>query len=73
MVSEDAVEHLGLGFGDRLVGFGDLLQVVDPGRERVEVALRGSDPEHVKDDLGVPRIVLVPAIVECFSGAGQSQ
>src|SRR4051794_4374230 len=34
VVGQDAVEHLGLGFRDRLMGLRDLLDVVEAGRER---------------------------------------
>src|SRR5690349_24240197 len=36
VVGQDAVEHLGLGFRDRLMGLRDLLDVVEAGRERSE-------------------------------------
>src|SRR4051794_39933957 len=73
VVGQDAVEHLGLGFRDHLMGLRDLLDVVEAGRERVMVVLRGPDPEHVQGDLRVLGIVLVPAVVERLAGASERQ
>jgi len=53
------------------VGFRQFLQVVDPGRQRIEIALRRPDPQHVQDDLGVFGIVFVPTVVECLARAGE--
>ena len=71
VVGQDAMPGLGLGFRDRLVGLRQLLQIVDPGCERIDIALGGTDPEHVQDDLRVLRVVLVPAVVQRLAGAGQ--
>ena len=56
---------------DRLMGLRDLLDVVEAGRERVMVVLRGPDPEHVQADLRVLGIVLVPAVVERLARASE--
>jgi hypothetical protein len=65
----DAVQELGLGLGDRVMGLRQLLDVVDPVGERIVVALADAEPQHMKDDLGVLRVVLVPAIVKRLAGA----
>ena len=71
MVRLDAVQDLGLGLRDRLVGHRQLLDVVDPVRQRVVVGLGRPDPQHVQDDLGVLGVVLVPAVVQRLAGAGE--
>jgi hypothetical protein len=65
----DAVQELGLGLGDRIMGLRQLLNVVDPVGERIVVALADAEPQYMKDDLGVLRVVLVPAIVKRLAGA----
>src|SRR5688572_11472139 len=52
---------------------GELLDVVNPGRERVMVVLGGADPEHVQNDLRVLGVVLVPAVVKRLAGARERQ
>jgi hypothetical protein len=64
-------ERFRLGFRDHLVGHRQLLDVVDPVRQRVVVGLGRPDPQHVQDDLGVLGVVLVPAVVQGLAGAGQ--
>ncbi len=71
VVGLDAVQDLRLGPRDRLVGHRQLLDVVDPVRERVVVGLRRPDPQHVQDHLRVLGVVLVPAVVQRLAGAGQ--
>ena len=66
---QQPMPEFGLGFRDDLVGLRQLLDVVNAGPERVAVGLRSADPEHVQDDLGILRIVLVPAVVQRLSGA----
>src|SRR5215212_700494 len=73
VVGQDAVEHLGFGLRDRLMGLRDLLDVVKAGRKRVMVGLRGLDPEHVQGDLRVLGVVLVPAVVERLARASERQ
>ena len=53
------------------MGLEQLLEVIDPGCQRIDVALGGSDPEHMQDDLRVLGIVLVPAVVQGLPGAGE--
>ena len=53
------------------MGLRKLLQVVDAGGERADIALRGADPQHVQDDLRVLGIVLVPPIVQRLPRAGK--
>src|SRR3954453_14508660 len=68
-MGQQPVPDLGLGLGDNLVGLRKLLQVVNSGRKRVLIDHRGTDSEHVQDDLRVLRVVLVPAVVQSLSGA----
>lgn len=53
------------------MGFRQLLQIVDPGSQRVDVALRRADPQHVQDDLGILGVVLVPAVVQRLTRPGE--
>jgi len=48
-----------------------LLQIIDASCQRINVALGGSNLQHVQDHLGIFGIVLVPAIVQRFTRAGQ--
>lgn len=64
VVGQDPVPGLRLHPGDRLVSLRELLQVIDARGERIDVALRRTDPQHVQDDLRVLGVVLVPAIVQ---------
>ncbi|CKY19423.1 Uncharacterised protein [Mycobacterium tuberculosis] len=63
-MGQDAVPGLRLRLGNGLVRLRHLLQVVDAGGQRVDVALSGADLEHVQNYLGVFGIVLVPAIMQ---------
>ena len=72
-MGQDAVQDLGLSPRDRFVRLREFLDVVDAGRKRVMIALRGPYGEHVQDDMGVLRVVLVPAIVERLPGSGERQ
>lgn len=63
VVGEDPMPSLRLGLRDGLVGFGQLLQVIDSRRQRIDIALRRSNPQHVQNDLSVLWVVLVPAIM----------
>ncbi len=66
------VQELSLGARDRLVGLRQFLDVVDAGRKRVVVGQRGADPQHMQDYLRILQVVLVPAMVQRLSRAGQS-
>ena len=70
-MSQDPMPEFGLGPRDDLMRLRQLLEVVDPRVERIQKCLRGADLEHVQDDLGVFRIVLVPAVVQRLSRAGE--
>ena len=54
------------------MGFGQFLNVVRSGHHRVLEDLHRPDLQHVQDDLGVLRVVLVPAVVQGFPRARQS-
>ena len=56
--------EFGLGLRDDLVRLREFLDVVDAGADRIEVGLSSTDLEHVQDDLGIFRIVLVPAVMQ---------
>lgn len=71
VVGQDAMPCLRLSLGDRLVRFRHLLQVVDPGGERIDVSLGGANPQHVQDHLRILGIVLVPAIVQSLARSSQ--
>ena len=71
VVSQDPVERLGLHARDGVVGLGQLLDIVGARDQRIIVALNQTNPEHVQDDLRVLGIVLVPPIVERFTGASE--
>src|SRR6188472_1054116 len=73
VVGQDAVQDLGLSSRDRFVHLREFLDIVDAGSKRVMIALRSPYGEHVQDDLGVLRVVLVPAIVERLPGPGERQ
>jgi hypothetical protein len=63
---------LGFGPGDSFVGLGQFLHIIDAGRHWIMISLCGPNPEHVKDNLGIPGIILVPAIVKRFPCPGES-
>ena len=57
---------------DDVVGLGQLLKVIGALQQHgVMVELLIPDLHHVQDDLGVLRVVLVPAVVQGFAGSGQ--
>ena len=62
---------LRLGLRDRLVRLRQLLQVVDACDERIDIALGGTDAEHMQDNLGIPRVVLVLAVVKRLPGPSE--
>ena len=64
---------LGLCPGDRLMCLRQFLYVVDAGAQRIVVALRRLDLQHVQDHLRVLGVVLVPAIMQCFSRPRERQ
>ena len=70
-MGQDPVPGLRFHPGDRLVGLREFLQVIDARGERVDVALRRTDPQHVEDDLRVLGVVLVPAIVQRLACSGE--
>ncbi len=70
-MGQQPVPELGLGLRDNLVRLRQLLNVVDTGHEGIGVGLRGADPQHVQDHLRVLRIILVPTVVQRFSGPSQ--
>lgn len=49
----------------------ELLQIIDGRGERVDIALRRADPQHVQDDLRVLGVVLVPAVVQRIARSGE--
>lgn len=53
------------------MGFRQLLEVVDPGHQRVDVTLRRADPQHMRDNLRVLGVVLVPAAVQRLTRSGE--
>ena len=53
------------------MGLREFLQVIDARGERVHIALRRTDPQHVEDDLRVLGVVLVPAIVQRLACSGE--
>lgn len=69
----DAVLDLGLGSGDRLMRLRQFLYVVYSGAQRIVIALRRLDPEHVQDHLRILGIVLVPTVVQGLPGSGERQ
>lgn len=68
---QDTVPGLSLGFGDDFVRLRQFLQIVDAGFKRIDVNLRGPDPQHVQDNLCILWIVLVPAVMQRLSSSGQ--
>jgi len=46
---QDPMLDLGLRLGDGLMRLRQFLNVIDPGFERVKVALRRANPQHMKD------------------------
>ena len=70
-MGQDAVPQLGLGPRHGIMGFRQFLNVVRASDHRVLEDLHGANLEHMQDDLGVLRIIFVPAIVQGLSGAGE--
>lgn len=55
------------------MGLRQLLDVGNAGRERIVEKPHCADLQHVQDDLGVLRVVLVPAVVQGFARPGQAR
>jgi hypothetical protein len=53
------------------MGLRQLMDIINPCLERIVIHLRRTDADHVQDDLGITRIVLVPAIVQRFPRPGE--
>ena len=53
------------------MGLRQFLNVIGPLHQRVMVELFIPDLHHVQDDLGVLRIVLIPAVVQGFACSRQ--
>jgi hypothetical protein len=68
---QDPVPQLGLGPRHGIMCLGQLLNVVRAGHHRVLKDLHRADLQHMQDDLGILRIVIVPAVVQCLPRAGQ--
>ncbi|QFT34343.1 hypothetical protein FIV00_27865 [Labrenzia sp. THAF82] len=51
--------------------FGQFLNVSSAAHQLIMEELHGADLQHVQNDLGVLRIVLVPTVVQSFAGSGQ--
>ncbi len=64
IVRQQSMPEFRLGLRNDLVRLRQFLDIVDARADRIEVGLRRADPEHVEDDLGVLRIVLVPAVMQ---------
>jgi hypothetical protein len=73
VMGQQPVPELGLGFGDRLVRPRQLLKIDETVRQGIMVVLHGADLEHVQDDLGVLRVVLVPAVGERLARPGEGE
>ena len=56
--------QLSLGARYDIMGFGQFLNIVRAGTHRILEDLHRTDLSHMQDDLGVLRIVLVPAVVQ---------
>ena len=65
------MHRLGLGLGNHLMGLGQFLPVVDAVQQWIIVALGGADAQHVKYNLGVFGVILVPAVMQGLAGPGQ--
>lgn len=72
VMRQDTVPELCLRTRDDLVRLRQLLDVGNPDDQRIVNELHGTDLQHVQDDLGVLRIVLVPAIVQSFPRSGEA-
>jgi hypothetical protein len=71
VMRQEPMPELSLRLRDHLVCLRQLLDVVDARNERINVGLRGADPQHVQDDLCILRIVLVPAVVQSLTRSRQ--
>jgi len=71
IMGEDPMPGLGLRLGNGFVGLRHLLQIVDARSQRIDIALRRPDLQHMQDYLRVLGIILVPAIVQRFACPGQ--
>ena len=61
---------VGLRLGDCLMGLRQHMDIINPCLERIVIYLRRTDADQ-QDDLGIARIVLVPAIVQRFPRLGE--
>jgi hypothetical protein len=68
---QQPMPELSLSLRDHLVRLRQLLDVIDARDERIDVGLRGADPQHVQDDLCILRIVLVSAVVQSLPRSRQ--
>ena len=57
---------------NHLVGLRQFLDVTSASDQRVVKDLNRPNLQHPQDDLRILRIILVPAVVQCFSRAGES-
>jgi hypothetical protein len=46
------------------MGLGQLLNIIDPGQQRVATVLSGTDPPHLQDHMCVLKVILVPTAVQ---------
>ena len=68
---QDAVPQRGLGTRDDLMGLRQLLNVGSSGHQWIVEELNSTDLQHVRDDLRVLGIALVPTVVQRFSRSHQ--
>lgn len=68
----NAVPELGLRTRDDLMRLRQLLNVGDPDDQGIMKELHGAVLQHVQDDLGVLRVVLVPAVVQGLARSSQA-
>lgn len=60
VTGKNAVPKFSLGFGSDFTGLGQLLNVIGARDHRVVKDLNGTDLPHVRNDLCILRVVLVP-------------
>ncbi|GGO33065.1 hypothetical protein GCM10010991_21860 [Gemmobacter aquaticus] len=72
VMGQDTMPQFRLRPRDHLVGLRQFLDVASAGDQRVVKDLDRTDLQHVQNDLRILGIVLVPAVVQRFPRAGES-
>lgn len=72
VMGQDTMPEFRLRPRNHLVGLRQFLDVTSASDQRVVKDLNRPNLQHPQDDLRILRIILVPAVVQCFSRAGLS-